>query len=120
MVFYVKLLKALYSTLKAALIFYKKLVRDFEKKGFKVNPYDLCVANRMVNSKQQAIAWHVDDMKISHVDLKANDEFIEWLKTKYEDKEIGIMNANCGKVHNYLEMILNFTKKGKVKINIKD
>ena len=36
--------------------------------GFVVNPYDLCVANRMVNEKQQIVTRHVDDLKILHVD----------------------------------------------------
>ena len=37
-VLYVKLLNALYGTLKAALLFYQKLVRDLEEEGFTLNP----------------------------------------------------------------------------------
>ena len=36
--------------------------------GFKLNPYDRCVANKMINGKQCTIAWYVDDNKISHAD----------------------------------------------------
>ena len=39
-VLYVKLLKAIYRTLGAALLFYKKLRRDLEEEGYKVNKYD--------------------------------------------------------------------------------
>ena len=35
--------------------------------GFEVNPYDPCVANKMVNGKQMTICWHVDDLKVSNV-----------------------------------------------------
>ena len=47
-----KLLKALYGTIKVALMFYKKLMGNLKKKGFVRNPYDPCVANKMVNGKQ--------------------------------------------------------------------
>ena len=36
--------------------------------GFKLNPYDLCVANSQIKGKQCTIAWYVDNNKISHVD----------------------------------------------------
>ena len=46
---YVKIHKALYRILRSALLFYQKLVRDLEVFGFKINPYDPCVANKIVN-----------------------------------------------------------------------
>ena len=49
---YVKLAKALYGLLKSALLFYKKLRGELEDMGFEVNPYDPCVANRIVNGTQ--------------------------------------------------------------------
>jgi hypothetical protein len=79
-VLYVKLHKALYGCLRSALLFYKKLLRDLEGRGFVVNPYDPCVANKTINSKQFTITWHVDDLKFSHVDVKVVDETISWLK----------------------------------------
>ena len=50
-VLYVKLLKALYGLLRSALLFYKKLRADLEHMVFTINPYDPCVANKMVNGK---------------------------------------------------------------------
>ena len=49
---YVRLSKALYGMLKAALFFCKRLRFDLEEMGFVINPYDLCVANMMVNGAQ--------------------------------------------------------------------
>eukprot|EP00980_Cylindrotheca_fusiformis_P023682 scaffold10769_cov79-Cylindrotheca_fusiformis.AAC.1 len=68
-VIYTELDKALYGTLQAALLFWENLV-DFlvNKHGFALNPYDRCVANKDINGKQCTIGWHVDDLKISHVD----------------------------------------------------
>jgi hypothetical protein len=51
-VLYVKLKKALYGCLRSALLFYKKLLKDLKDRGFVVNPYDPCVANKTVNGKQ--------------------------------------------------------------------
>ena len=39
-ILYVKLNKALYGLLRAALLFYKKLRKELEAMGFVVNPYD--------------------------------------------------------------------------------
>ena len=88
-VLYVRMIKALYGMLQSSLLYYKKFRKDIESIGFKVNPYDPCVANRIVNGKQHTVTWHVDDLKSSHVDSKVNDQFLEWLKQKYASDEIG-------------------------------
>ena len=61
---YIRLLKALYGTLKAALLFWENLSETLQEWGFNINPYDWCVANKMINGKQCTIGWHVDDLKI--------------------------------------------------------
>ena len=71
---YVRLSKALYGMLRAALLFCKKLRRQLEDLGFEVNPYDPCVANKVIKGNQCTICWHVDDLKISHVDSKVVDQ----------------------------------------------
>ena len=45
---YVCLSKALYGLLQSALLFYRKLCSELEDHVFKVNPYDPCVANKMI------------------------------------------------------------------------
>ena len=64
----VKVDHTLYRILRSALLFYHNLVGDLEAEGFAINPYDPCVANKLINGKQITIIWHVDDLKISHVD----------------------------------------------------
>jgi hypothetical protein len=75
-VMYVKLKKALYGTLQAAILFWKDLTATLAKMGFVVNPYDWCVANKIVNGKQCTIVWHVDDLKISHVDAEVIEDVV--------------------------------------------
>jgi hypothetical protein len=80
---YVKVLKALYGMLIAALLWYKKFKSDLETVGFKFNNYDPCVANRRVNGATQTVKFHVDDLQSSHIDPKVNDNFLSWLNSKY-------------------------------------
>ena len=67
---YVKLLKALYGLMEASLMFYQKLRKDLESQGFEVNPYDPCVANKLIDDEQFTVVWHVDDLKLSHKNPK--------------------------------------------------
>jgi hypothetical protein len=80
-VLYVTLLKALCGCLQSALLFYQKLLGDLEENGFTLKPYDPCVANKMVNGKQLTVTWHVDDLKLSHVDENEVTKTINWLKS---------------------------------------
>ena len=52
---YVRLSKALHGLLQSALLFYRKLCSELEDHGFTVNPYDPCVANKMINGKQMTV-----------------------------------------------------------------
>jgi hypothetical protein len=66
----VECLNAVYGTMVAALLYYKKFVMSLTKHGYKLNPYDGCVANKTVKGKQITVRLHVDDCKLSHGLLK--------------------------------------------------
>lgn len=112
-----EVLMTIYGMLISALLFYNKIKRDLEEYGFRFNVYDSWVANRVVNSKQHTIRFHIDNLMSSHVDKKVNDEFLLWLNEKYG--KIGEVTANRGDKHNYLGMTIKF-KDGEVIINMKD
>ena len=93
---YVKLRKALYGTLQAAMLFWQDLTRTLTDWGFIVNPYDRCVANKMVNGSQCTVLWHVDDLKISHKEI-ANDlgtarEVVSRIVKKLENDKVLIQH----------------------------
>jgi hypothetical protein len=113
-ILYVKMQKAIYRLLRSALFFYRKLVEDLERNGFKLNPYDPCVANKTVNGKQMTVCWHVDDLKVPHIDPNEITKFGDWLSKTYGV----IVAAHRGKVHDYLGMIFDFSKEGKVVVNM--
>jgi Reverse transcriptase (RNA-dependent DNA polymerase) len=115
-VLYVQLKKALYGTLRASLLFWKRLTEVLKGWGFVVNPYDRCVANKIVNGKQCTILWHVDDLKISHHDPKVVSSIIAQLETEF-GKEAPL-SITRGKVHDYFGMRIDYTSAGKVNITM--
>ena len=119
-VIYLKVIKAIYGQIKSVLLFYRRLRRDLEAEGFVINPCDICCAIKMVNGKQLTLLWHVDDIKASHVDPKVIDDFVEWCRKTYAADGITELKPSRGKVHDYLGMILDFSVKGKVVIQMKD
>ena len=117
-VLYVHIQRAIYGMLMSGLLFYKKFRASIEKIGYEVNPYDPCVANKMINGKQHTISWHVDDLKSSHVDPKVNDDFHAWLQKEYgQVKEV---TAHRGTRHVYLGMTLDYSTPGEVKVDMVD
>ena len=117
----VRCLNAIYGTMVASLLYYLKFVNSLKRNDFVLNPYDACTANRMVDGKQQTVVWHVDDCKLSHVDPKANDAFIEVLRDEYEsifEDGSGKMTVSRGKKHTYLGMDLDYTTPGQVSISM--
>ena len=118
-VMYVELLKALYGTLWATRLFWEKLqaklVNDW---GFMPNRYDSCVVNKMVDGKQLSVAWHVDDLKVSHEKEEVLDEFIGMMQNEFgKDAPLSI---SCGLVQDYLGMTLDFSEKGRVMVKMND
>ena len=117
-VLYVELVKALYVTLCAALIFWRKLTSKLVEWGFTINPYDWCVANKKINGQQCTLVWHVDDKKISHADPKVVNDIINKLEQEF-GKEAPLTTRR-GKIHDYLGMTLNFSLRGNVQIRMEE
>ena len=102
---YVRSSKALYGILRAALLFYKRLNSDFENMGFKIKPYDPCVAKKIVNSHQMTIFWHVDDLTVSHKE----ENYVTALAEKLADLYGPKTTDSRGKVHKYLWMDIDWS-----------
>ena len=113
-ILYVQLQKALYGMLKSALLFYRKLVTDLTNMSFELNPYDPCVANKMVDGKQLTVSWHVDDLTLSHVDESAVMHVINNLKAIYGMN----LKETIGPVQDYLGMTFDYSTPGKVEISM--
>ena len=116
-VLYVQLEKAVYGMMKSALLFYRKLVADLTSLGFEINPYNPCVANKIINGKQITICWHVDDLFVGHDDPNVVTKFLDWLAHRYDtdDKKLNVVR---GHKHDYLGMNLDFSTAGAVNIDM--
>lgn len=88
-VIYVILKKALYSTLQAALLFWQNLSTQLKEWDFEFNPWDFSVANKTIDGQQYRITWHVEDLKISHVDPKVVTTIVNILDAKYGHEIVG-------------------------------
>ena len=70
----------------------------------------------MINRNQCTIGWHVNDLKISHVDSEVVDDILNKLDESY-GKEAPMFTTR-GKIHNYVGMTLDYNNDGKVQITM--
>ena len=54
-VLYVRVVRAIYGCIESAMLWYELYVQTLKEMGFKLNPYDKCVANKLVNGHQCTI-----------------------------------------------------------------
>ena len=87
LVIYAVLKKALYGTLRASLLFWRKLTAELIERGYKTNPYDWCVSNKMVQSIQFTVLWHVDDLKISHLSQEVLEEKSGLINNEFDQED---------------------------------
>jgi hypothetical protein len=114
---------ALYGTMVAILLYSWKFVKSLMDIDFVINPYDPCVANKMIEGDQMTIFFHVDYCKLSHRKTKVMDSMIEYFIQEYEsifEDGYGAMTVSRGKIHKYLRMTLDYTARGQVKITMFD
>jgi hypothetical protein len=91
--------------MKSTLLFYRKLVSELKEMGFEINPYDPCVANKIVNGTQITIRWQVDDLMMSHVSQDKIMKIVQEIKNIYGEN----LTKNIGKIHDYLGMTFDFS-----------
>ena len=119
-VLYLECTNVIYGTIKAALLFYTDFRKRIEHYGFKVNPYDRCVANKIENGHQMTVLWHVDDLKASHVHIDVLENLVTYLRGFYDDEEIGKIKVNYGPRFDFVGMVLDYSKPGKLIVDMRD
>eukprot|EP00957_Ditylum_brightwellii_P028024 2115844-Ditylum_brightwellii.AAC.1 len=67
----------------------------------------------------RGVTWHIDNIKASHVDPKVNTQLFQWSEATYRSDLNRHVNVVQGKRHNYLGMILDFSKIGCLMIHMK-
>ena len=105
----------------AIMLYYCKFTKNLTSIGFEINPYYPWVANKVIESSQMTIWFHIDDCKMSHHERKASDCMIKWLRQEYKiifEDGSGNISVSQGKVHGYLEINLYYTVCGQVGITM--
>ena len=98
------------------MLFYCKLTKALLSYCFELSPYNPCVVNKMVNSEQITICWHMDDLKPSHINPKINNKFLLWIKDTFG--QLGEVKMTQGPLHDYHGMTLDYSVPGQVSINM--
>ena len=111
-VLYVQVLKAIYGMIESALGWYELFTGTLCGMGFTLNPYDRCVANKMINGNQCRVGWYVDDNKVSHVDDKVNTKIVDAIEERF-----GKLARTTGSKHTFLKMDVEMISKGKIAIS---
>ena len=108
-------MRAIYGCIESAMLWYNLYTEMLKRMGFILNPYDRCVANKLINGKQCTIVFHVDDNKLSHADEKVVTEIIKEIS-----KHFGDLAVTRGRSHNFLGIDILLGEDGLVEISQHD
>ena len=70
----------------------------------------------MIDGKQCTILWHVDDLKMSHMDMKVLEDIIASLNKEYG--KAGKLSVTRGTVHDYLGVRMDYSTPGQVSFDM--
>ena len=76
------------------------------------------MVNKIINGSQCTISWHVDDLKISHVDSNMNREILAILQKEYGNE--APIPSPTREIHDYLGMTIDYSTTGKVVLHMED
>jgi hypothetical protein len=101
--------------MRASILFYRKLRKEFEEYGLAVNPYNPCVANMETKGgKQLTVVWHVDDLMASCEDDFELTRFSCYLGGIYGTK----LSIHMGVKHDYLGVDMEFCEDGALEVSM--
>ena len=100
------------------MLFWRTITANRVDMGFEINPYDRCVANKLIEGKQCTILWHVDDIKVSHCSARVVTGVVNEIQEEY-GKEAPL-TVSHGKKHDYLRMVIDHSRDGAVIITMLD
>ena len=109
----VRLLKALYGTIQAAKLWYKKLKEIITEYGFKQHPHDQCVFILILNGVLLIVGFHVDDLLMICKDKKMIDDFVAYLLTCFSN-----ITVHDGVQQTYLGMLITKEMNGTVSVTM--
>ena len=77
------ILKLIYGMIESYLTCYDLFSTKLSYLGFKLNPYEQCIVNKLINEHQCTIICFVDDNKVSHMDDNVNSMIAEKIEETF-------------------------------------
>jgi len=109
----VRLLKALYGTIQAAKLWYKKLREIILNYGFTQHPNDQCVFLYKLDDIVMIVGFHVDDLLMICKSMKMIDNFVEYLLKCFTN-----VTVHKGVQQTYLGMLITMEEDGVVSVSM--
>ena len=81
---YLLAIRAIYGCIESALLWYNLFSAKVEGFGFEINPYVMCVTNKVTEGTQCTIAWYVNDNNLLHKNPEIITDIINEVKKKLE------------------------------------
>ena len=103
---YVRVLRALHGCIESAMLWYELYSSTLQDMGFELNPYDKCVANKIIDGKQCTIVFYVDDNKVSHADPTVVTQVLDQIANHF-----GELSITRGAKHDFLGMNIEIKDK---------
>ena len=72
----------------------------------------MCTFNKMVNTEQITVQFHIDDLKVSHKDQAVLEDFLSNLRDEFGQEDE--LTENKGPVHKYLGITIDYLIPRKV------
>ncbi len=110
----VRVLRALYGCIESALLWYDLYLTTLQGLGFKINPYNRCVANKVINASQCTVIFYVDNNKISHKDPQVVIDVLNAISEHFGD-----LTITRGSKYDFLGMNVEI-KERHVHINMRE
>lgn len=108
-----QVLKAMYSLVQSASLWYEALVKFLLSLGFKVNPLDRCVLVRRDKTSYTIIILYVDDILV----LTNQEKIIGWVHKRLED-EYETVEADTLDSFTYLGMVMSTEPNGMLSVSM--
>ena len=99
--------------IKSSLLWYEIFSTTFSDLGFKLNPYERCIANKIISENQCTTVWFVDNNKVSHIENSVNS-----MGKDNTEEKFGKLSCNTGKKHTFPGRDIEFIGGNKVALII--
>ena len=110
-----EVMQVIYGCIESALRWYDLFLEILVKEGWKINPYNKCIANKIINDKQCTIVWYIGNNKVSYKDLEVVTEVIDLMK-----KYFGDLTVKRGNKNRFFGMNIITYPKQNIEIKMKD